>query len=443
MTDHRSVLASEAYVFGFPLVFNLQQVIRLSESGIGDLPPTGFNAFSHARALSSPRDTFVSVNNDTLYSMAVIDLSAGPIVFSVPDPGDRYHVFQFVDAWTDNFAYVGTRGTGGGSGEFLLVPHDWDGSSGHGSMTVIRFPTTVGVIVGRWACDGVQDLSRVHALQDALSLRPVLETFTAPAGVPDISPVGDEALDFFERLRVWSQAFPPAPTDAFALDSYEGLGLTGSVPIGQIAPEIQDALRAGYSDGKQALESAVQSGEGPVAENWTLNIHLFDYNIDFFEVGTIDEPEWRHDDAATRYAVRAAAARGGLWGNHGYEAVYATTFVDAAGERLTGEHTYRLRLHPTPPVDAFWSLTMYDLPQFFLVENPIDRYSIGDRTQGIVYDDGGLTITMSATRPADPKEAANWLPAPAGPFRPMLRMYAPRRPLREGDYVLPAIERID
>ena len=128
--------------------------------------------------------------------------------------------------------------------------------------------------------------------------------------------------------------------------------------------------------------------------------------------------------------------------NHAYEAAYVMTYVDAAGAPLDGSHSYTLRLSPTPPVGAFWSLTMYSVPNFYLVANPIDRYSIGDRTAGVVRDaDGGITITMSAARPADPVAAANWLPAPTGAFRPLLRMYMPDESVIDGTYVLPAIER--
>lgn len=181
----------------------------------------------------------------------------------------------------------------------------------------------------------------------------------------------------------------------------------------------------------------------PTVDGWQVDLHMFDYNTDFFEVGTLDDAQWQLTDPATRYAHRAGAALGGLWGNHGYEAAYFPTYVDADGDTLTGEHVYRLRLHPTPPVGAFWSITMYDLPGYFLVANPIGRYSIGDRTPGIVHDDdGGLTITMSAARPADAKAAANWLPAPAGEFRPLLRMYAPGAPVLEGRYRLAPIEKV-
>jgi hypothetical protein len=439
VTEQLTELATEAYVVGFPLVFDLEQVVRFTDDGIGGIPATPFNTFGHARKLAGADDTFVSINNDTVYSIAQIDLGVGPVRLTVPAAGERYYVLQFVDAWTNNFAYVGTRATGGGSGEFLLVPPGWESDD---DVATIRFPTRVGTIVGRWAVDGDDDLPAVHALQDALTLTQVNPSLVGPEGVPAVTLGNDEALDFFEKLRVWSQAFPPAERDRPALISYEPLGLTGPTPLADLSADVRAALEAGYALGKEALESALHNA-GALIDHWLVNLHVFDYNLDFFEVGTIDAPEWKLPDPKTRYAHRAAAALGGLWGNHAYEAAYISAYEDADGERLDGAHVYRLRLSPTPPVGAFWSLTMYDLPYFYLVANPIGRYSVGDRTRGIVYDDdGGLTITMSATRPDDEKAAANWLPTPPGQFRPLLRLYQPADDVLDGHYAIPAIERI-
>jgi hypothetical protein len=444
MTEHWAESASEAYIVGFPLVFDLEQVDRFARDGMGAVPPTPFNTFGHGRTLAGPADRFVSINNDTVYSIAQVDLGVGPVLLSVPDTGERYHVLQFVDAWTDNFAYVGTRATGNRAGEFLLVPPGWqdDAPPAADGPTRIHFPTRVASIVGRWAVDGEEDLPAVHALQDALTLTPVRRSLVPPAGVPAVAPQATEALTFFERMRVWSQAFPPAARDLAALESYTGLGLTGDVPVGELPAAIVAALETGYAAGKDALESSLRTSS-PVIDHWQVNLHAFDYNLDFFEVGALDDPAWKLSDARTRYAFRAGAALGGLWGNHGYEAAYSATYEDADGNALSGEHTYRLRLAPTPPVGAFWSLTMYDLPGYFLVANAADRYSVGDRTRGIVYDDdGGVTITMSATRPTDPTAAANWLPTPAGEFRPLMRMYAPGADVLSGAYRLPAIQRV-
>jgi hypothetical protein len=137
------------------------------------------------------------------------------------------------------------------------------------------------------------------------------------------------------------------------------------------------------------------------------------------------------------------AARAGLWGNHGYEASYQLVYVDAGGERLDGANKYELRLSQTPPVDAFWSLTMYDVPDFRLVANQRGRYSIGDRTEGLKYGaDGSLTIYKQSDSPGADKES-NWLPAPPGAFRPIARMYQPGRAILDGSYVLPAIRRVE
>jgi len=131
------------------------------------------------------------------------------------------------------------------------------------------------------------------------------------------------------------------------------------------------------------------------------------------------------------------AARGGLWGNHGYEAAYPMTYTDADGDRLDGRNRYALRFDQDPPVDAFWSITMYDLPGFYLVANPINRYSIGDRAPGLRHDpDGSLTIVIQHDQPAD---TSNWLPAPAAPFRPLLRLYQPQAAILDGTYQIPAI----
>jgi hypothetical protein len=444
MSDDDAIkLATEAYLYGFPLVFNLDQVRRFVTTGVGSNPKAPFNQFSHSRKLAGPQDTFVTINNDTVYSMAQLDLSVGPIRLHVPDTAGRYYVLQFVDAWTDNFAYVGHRATGTNAGDFLLVPPGWSGDTPDG-VTVIHVPTRVASIVGRWACSGESDLAAVHALQDAISLEPV-DGNAEPAGIPEPDPAVAAELVFWEKLRVWSQTFPPAPRDLPLQESLTPTGVEQSGPSPYAAPGVvfaqmlRDGLAAGESTLKQVLEAG---GSSPVVNGWKLTMHVFDYNLDYFEVGALDDPEFKIDDPKVRIVERAGAAMGGLWGNHAYEAVYIMTYVDDRGEQLTGANTYTLRLDPPPPVNAFWSLTMYEIPNFYLVANQIDRYSIGDRTPGIIYaSDGSLTITMSEAKPDDPTAVANWLPAPAGPFRPVLRMYEPAPEVLNRTYTVPAIAR--
>ncbi len=440
-----NALATEGFIYGFPLVFNLEQVVRFVTTGVGSNAAAPFNRFSHARMLAGPADTFVTINNDTLYSMAQIDLGVGPVRLRVPDTAGRYYVLQFVDAWTDNFAYIGHRATGTSAGEFLLVPPGWSGEA-PGGATVIEFPTRVGSIVGRWACSGPDDLEAVHALQDATVLEPI-DRQAAAEGVPAPDPAVPDALGFWERLRLWSQAFPPAARDVALQQRLAplGVGVSGRSPY--VDPDVQltDALVAGAKAGHDDLVRLLTTGgSSQIVNGWHLTLHVFDYNLDFFEVGALDEDRFKLTDPKVRLGERAGAAMGGLWGNHGYEAAYVMTYVDDHGDDLTGAGTYTLRLDPTPPVGAFWSLTMYDVPNFYLVDNEIDRYSLGDRTPGIVYaDDGSLTITISRDRPADDAAAANWLPAPAGPFRPVLRMYEPGPSVLDGTYSVPAIVRTE
>ncbi|UGT61932.1 DUF1254 domain-containing protein [Nocardia asteroides] len=435
-------LAARAYLYGFPLVFNLDQVRRYVEEGVGANPAAPFNTFSHARSLAGPADTFVTINNDTLYSMAQLDLSAGPIALHVPDTAGRYYVLQFVDAWTDNFAYIGHRATDTGAGDFLLVPPGSSAEAPPGS-TVITAPTTIFSIVGRWSCTPDEDLAVVHALQDATTLTP-LDTGARPTGLPAPEPGIDPELLFLEKLRLWSQAFPPAPRDRALQDSLAptGIGEQGSSPYHRPDTDTAAALRAGLRAGANDLDTALTHGSSPEVNGWKMTLHAFDYNLDFFEVGALDDPRFKIDDPHLRIIERAAAAKGGLWGNHAYEAAYIMTYLDDHGAQLDGADTYTLRLDPTPPVGAFWSITMYSVPDFYLVANPIDRYSIGDRTPGIVHEpDGALTITISNTAPADPTARANWLPAPAGAFRPVLRMYEPADAVLDGTYTVPAITR--
>ena len=442
-TTDLTELATEAYLYGFPLVFNLGQVQRYVHSGVGANPASPFNTFSHARKMAGPADTFVTINNDTVYSMAQIDLSVGPVMLHVPDAAGRYYVLQFVDAWTNNFAYVGHRATGTTAGDFLLVPPAWTGIVPEGT-TAIEFPTRIASIVGRWACAGDADLGAVAALQDATTLTP-LDGDAVPVGLPQPAPSDSEALVFFEKMRLWTQEFPAPERDQPLQASFKPLGINDpDESIIDATGPVAQALSEGYERGQAVLQKVLHSGgTSPVVNGWKLTFHAFDYNLDYFQVGALDDPAFKIADPKMRIVERAAAAAGGLWGNHPYEAAYIMTYVDDRDEQLSGSNTYTLHLDPTPPVGAFWSLTMYDVPNFFMVDNPIDRYSIGDRTPGVRYeDDGSLIITISHAEPVDETARANWLPAPAGDFRPVLRMYEPGPEVLDGTYEIPAITRV-
>jgi hypothetical protein len=212
-----------------------------------------------------PADRFVSINNDTIYSIAQVDVSGGPVLLPVPDTAGRYYVLQFADAWTNNFAYVGRRATGTAAGSFLLTPPGWQADAPQGA-TVIEFPTTAGTIVGRWACDGPADLDDVKALQGKLTL----ESCGAPApraGVPDPAKVRDE-LAFFEQLRTWMQAFPPSDEDLDYQQRFAPLGLLDlNSPYRDCPPELARALTAG-ADADGSLTIVIQHDQPADTRNW-------------------------------------------------------------------------------------------------------------------------------------------------------------------------------
>jgi hypothetical protein len=443
MSEDMVSLVTEAFFYGYPLVADLDEVVRFTRTGMGSVPSAPFNQFSHARTLAGPDDTFVTINNDTLYSIAQFDLGAGPLLLDVPDSAGRYYVLQFIDAWTNNFAYVGQRASGTGAATYFLTPPRWEGQTPDG-LTEIRFPTRIASILGRWACAGADDLAHVNALQDQLALRPGEDPPKTVQGVPAVANNVDDPLVFFEKLRVWMAAFPPASEDQSYQERFAPLGLLESTsPYVSPAADLAKNLTDGLAVAKEKMEAFTRTGTVQKVNGWMVGLHMFDYNLDYFGPGTINAPQWKKSSRAEAYPERALSARLGLWGNHAYEATYAQTFEDAAGKQLNGGHRYQIHFDQLPPVDAFWSLTMYNLPNYYLVANPIERYSIGDRTPGIEYgEDGSLTITIQTDQPDPGIERANWLPAPAGDFRPILRMYEPRSAILDGSYQIPGIVRL-
>jgi hypothetical protein len=204
-----------------------------------------------------------------------------------------------------------------------------------------------------------------------------------------------------------------------------------------------EVLADGYDDCVAALEEATKHGSAPVFNGWMVGLHLFDYNSYALSLGTIDEDRWKIADEDERIVERAIACRLGLWGNHAYEAVYAQAFTDVGGAPLTGDGSYLIEFPAPPPVGAFWSITLYDIPRYYLVDNPIDRYSIGDRTAGIRYETyGALRITIARDEPSETTARANWLPAPDAAFRLVLRLYVPGDAILDESYAYPSVQRV-
>ncbi len=363
-------LARTAYIYGYPLVYNLTEVT--SQTTVPKVPYVGpVNLFGHARQLAGPADEFVSLNNDTLYSFAHCSIAEEPLVLHVPDTNDRYHVMQFVDPWTNNFAYVGRRATGTGRGEFLISAPGWDGEVPPG-VTHIPASNTLFSIIGRYAVAGADDIPNVAGLQAQTWVTPLSRFPNPPVtagrtyGDREIAPYNTEvppALRFWEQMRAWAALFPPPDSERALLQSFAPLGLLGGPETyADLAPDVAAVLAEAATAGQDAIEVMSKKGHVEPVNGWIQGLHSFDYNTERLGLGTIDRPEWKIADPKQAIGVRAAIARVGLWGNHGYEADYANVFVDDTGEQLTGTNAYVLHFDQPPPVDAFWSLTMYNLP---------------------------------------------------------------------------------
>ncbi|MFH9614645.1 DUF1254 domain-containing protein [Streptomyces pratensis] len=442
--DAITALAADAYVYGSPLVRQLSAVQACLQEGCGTLAPAPFNDFAHAGGPATPGARVPFAPVDLVDALAQLDLSGGPVRLHVPDTGGAYYVLQFVDAWGNAFAYLGPRATGTGEGDWMVVPPGWAGTVPDGVSGVIDAPTSVVSVVGRLACDGPEDMPRVRALQQELTLTHLGDR-AHRTGLPATEPGVPGALRFFEELRVWMADFPPAAADRAYQDRFQPLGLLeeGLSPYVSAGPVLVRALGRGLALGRLRVEEAARrpEAEGPRG-TWRMIPHLRDHNLDHFGVGTLGTPEWTIPDREASYLVRAVAARRGRWLPHGYEALYAHTTRDSRGRPLDGAHDYVLRFRRPPPVRAFWSVTVYDSPGGHLVANEADRHAVGNRTPGLVHGaDGSLTLRLSAKRPTDPAGEANWLPVPAGRFRPILRLHLPDQALLDGSYVIPAIER--
>jgi hypothetical protein len=355
-------------------------------------------------------------NNDTLYSSAWIDLSRGPVTLTLPRAGDRYLSVAGMNMFTDNDFVLGTRTTGGEGGRFTIVG---PGQAGSGP-DIVRLATPHGWLLSRILVDGEGDLPAVHALQAQLAL-------AGPAVAPPTATYASRqsaALEYFASVAALLRSDPPPGTDAALFARITPLGLTGAGAFDprRFTPADVAEIEAGVAEARQALR-AIRPGSA--VQGWTYpRANLGFYGQD--------------------YALRAAVALGGLAALPAAEAMYMNPMGEQ-GRMFTGAGPYVMRFAADrmPPVDAFWSVTMYEATpegQFFLTENALKRYAIGDRTPSLKKNpDGSLDLWIARTDPGG-ERTGNWLPAPAqGPFTVSFRAYLPRPELLDGRYRLPPI----
>lgn len=427
-------LAVQAWIYAYPLV--LMDVTRAASTSVSDTAALRgpINHFVHAEAFPDPRfKDVVRPNADTLYSSAWLDARAEPLVLSLPELEDRYYVFQMLDAWTNVFAAPGTRTRGNRPGTYVIVGPGYRGSLPEG-MERIEAPTSMVWIIGRTQTNGVADYDRVHAFQRGIRLSPLLSWGVAspPAGdlephsaeVPDVPPeryVRElDAEAFFSRFVRLLEDNPPSPEDQPFLASLNVLGIERGSPF---------ALAAMDSAVRVALETAPARGlERVRAGAMSLGSRENGWLIARSGMGRY----------GTDYLRRACVAKVGLGANLPEDAIYPMASLDAQGHRLTGQRRYVIRFEPgqEPPARAFWSISVYDCAGYF-VENPIDRYALGDRDELRRGDDGSLELYLGHERPTE--GVSNWLPVPEGTFNLVMRIYWPERSVLEGTWTPPPV----
>ncbi len=436
--DELTNLAADAYVFAYPLV--LMDATQRQMTAVPAPAPTGspVNQFTHAPAFPDP--TFVSVasaNVDTLYSAAWLDLNLEPMVLTVPDTDGRYYLMPLFDAWTNVFASPGARTTGTGPGRFAIAGPNWEGDLPE-DVQLLRSPTEMVWLVGRTQTNGPQDYAFVHSLQAQYTLTPLSQwgmEYVPPIDAP-VDPEADRATAPVDQVAAMSaQSFwtrfadlmvrnPPAGADAPMIDQLSRLAIVPGQPLAwaQLPSEVTDALEAGSIEGLQKIEAAGKNPGVEIANTWAMSYGLGSYG--------------------TEYLLRAGTAWLALGANLPEDAIYPSTRVDSTGQPLTGANSYRLRFEheEIPPVEAFWSITMYDERQF-LVPNPIGRYAIGDRDQLVFGADGSLELRIQHESPGAADES-NWLPAPAEGFDLIMRLYWPKPEVLDGSWAPPALTRV-
>jgi hypothetical protein len=422
-------MALQAAIYGIPLLGMQQRLSAEVLEPATRLAP--FNAFHHYRELATPdRAPFRAPNNDTLYSTAWLDLRREPAILSAPATGTRYWNAQVMDTTSDTIANLGQGRFGNAAVRFALVGPRWNGTLPDGLAAVVRSPTSILSILLRVLVEGPEDVAAVNALQDGFRIAS-LSRFAAGrdgADPPDrevLTPwAARDAAGRFAELDAILKRDPVRAGEGALLDGFALLGVGPGRTPWRLATDEALLARAEAEAAATARQAGLRLGR-----------FVHGWRIITDGIGT-----YGHD-----YLQRAAVWEGGPLANVPEESLYPSAVLDAAGQPLdgaTGRYLVRFPPGALPPVEAFWSLTMYERESGRLVANPIGRYAIGNRTRGLVPDaDGGLTLAVQHGRP-EGATAANWLPAPAAPFYMTLRLYRPREAVRSGAWLSPPIERL-
>jgi hypothetical protein len=430
----------QAVIYGLPMVLmdiTMRKTTNVSPERRSARP---VNQFAHLRAF--PTAAFkdvVRANVDTLYSSAFLDLAQEPLVLSVPDTQGRYYLLPMFDAWTNVFASPGSRTTGTNAGRLIITGPGWRGEVPAG-MRQLKSPTNLVWILGRTQTNGTDDYAAVHAIQDGFTLVPLShygKSYAPPPAAFDPSvdmhtpPVEQvstmSTTKFFDTLARLLQQNPPPPSEAPILAKLAAIGIKPGEKFdpAKLDPSVAKGLDSSVSAALEKLHD-LQKGTGTPVNGW----HIPPKNL---------------GDYASDYGTRAIIALMAFGANLPADAVYPTTYVDADKNILQGTGRYVLHFDKDaePPVNSFWSVTMYDSKSFF-VDNPINRYALSSWMPLRHNGDGSIDLYIQHESP-DQDQQTNWLPAPAGVFNLTMRMYWPKDhgpSINDGTWAPPAVMRV-
>lgn len=431
-------IAKQAYIYGYPMVDNY----RIQYSYFVDQQDPNYkgdwNQLLSVARVATPADTAIQTpNSDTPYSFVGADLRTEPLVLTIPPiEAGRYFSVQFIDAYTYNFAYVGSRTTGNGGGKYLLAGPTWHGEKPAGIAEVIQSDTDFAFAAYRTQLFNPEDLDNVKKIQASYTAQP-LSAFLSqqpPPAAPKVdfaTPLSvDEqksSLNFFEVLDFVLKYVPvlDSEKDLRAKFASIGIGSDGDFNAEKLSPQQREAFQGAITDAWKdfdGLQAKINDGAVSAGDLFGSREMLGD-----------------------NYLYRMSGAANGIYGNTKAEAMYPIFDTDAAGAPLDGANNYVYRFAPgqLPPVRAFWSLTMYRMPQSLLVANPINRYLINSPMLPSLKPDadGGYTIYIQNQSPGPDKES-NWLPAPEGAFRLLERLYWPEEAALDGTWQTPKPQKV-
>jgi hypothetical protein len=430
-------IAKEAYVYGFPLVdsYRIQYDYFVDSRGPEFKAPWG--QIANTPRVYTPADTAIQTpNSDTPYSWLGLDLRTEPFVLTVPEVDKkRYYSIQFTDAYTFNIDYVGSRATGNDAANFLVVGPGWKGETPKGIKKVIRSETYILMPIYRVQLFEPNDIDNVKKVQSGFKVQTLSSFLGTPApkaapAIDFIKPLTKEtqrtSLEFFNILNFVLRYCPTDPSEVELMQRFAkiGVGAGKTFDANKLSPEMTKAIEDGRADALADFTALLQRfDEGKVTSGDVFGTRQYMKN---------------------NYLYRMGAAVLGIYGNSREDAIYPI-YNGTAKERLSGANKYALRFAPgeLPPVNAFWSLTMYRMPESLLVANPIDRYLLNSPMMPRYKRDahGGLTLLIQNESPGKDKEA-NWLPAPQGPFRMFLRLYWPKAEALNGKWHNPPLKKV-